>query len=493
MTVYNSDYLVEYKDGSWASVSDSDVLDVQGSAQAGLSDSGVAFGDESLTHCTLKLKRTAVSGLTLALLPIRVTFTINAASQVAFVGEVASASGDLDTVTLECESMLAALPGRTRDYYSPLRYRRPPFTKTTASSIEDPDNGSYQGGLGNELFWRAAGRPYEQAGTYPTADFYYSCEQAIRAPDWSWVAGENGYEEIKRLARAVGGQISAGMDGVIRYKQPLTMVGTATKTYNYASADAMDRFKDLTWRMTARDQYAKTFTCAFTPRRVQPTQEVISDTTYRVVPAGTAITFDLEPHWPLYSVVLDGGTLKERNITATRFDGQSMAYHGTTGYTVVTTVKAMQIALSITNHSAFAMQISKIVISGQPVAAGETQTVTVGSGDPARVLEDNIFVQTRAHALALAAMALAFHEVARRIVTLKECVYDTARVIWETVNLTVTELGLSAAPYIILAKPHQETGVVMDIEAVDAAGLPALADYWLIKSTSQSGTKKVAW
>lgn len=486
--VYTASYQVERNSGGWATIAASSVLaDLSGSAEMGQSDNGIGFGDETTNTCSITLKRATVAALTFARLPVRVTFTINAASQVAFVGEVAAWSGDLDTVTWECESMLASLPGRTRDYYSPLRYRRPPATKTTASSVEDPDNGAYVGGLINELLWRAGGRPFEQVGTYPTADFYYSCEQAIRAPDWSWVAGENGYEEAKRLARAVGGQIYQGMDGVVRYKQPLTMVGSVAATYTTAS------FKELDEQGSAQSQYAKTFNCSFTPRRIQPIQEVISDTTLRIVAAGASVTIDLEPQWPLYSVVLDGGTLKEKNFTAVRFDGVLMLYHATTGYTVVTTVKAMRITAVVTNNSAFAMQITKVVISGQPIAAGETGTVTAGTGDPVRELEDNIFVQTKAHATARAAMAVSFYEIARNTRTLNEMVYDPARIVGDTVALTVTELGLSAVSHLILKKEHDEAGVVQSLTLLDATGIPALASYWLCQSTSQSGTKLVAW
>lgn len=486
--VYSASYTVERNSGGWATIAASSVLaDLSGSAEMGLSDNGVAFGDETTNTCSIVVKRATVSALNFARLPVRVTFTINAASQVAFVGEVADWTGDLDTVTWQCESMLASLPGRTRDYYSPLRFRRPPATKTTASSVEDPDNGAYVGGLINELFWRAGGRPNEQSGTYPSADFYYSCEQAIRAPDWSWVAGENGYEEAKRLARAVGGQIYQGMDGVIRYKQPLTLIGSVVTTYDISS------FRDLDEQGSARSQYAKVFNCSFTPRRIQPIQEVISDTTPRIVAAGASVTIDLEPQWPLYYVALDGGTLKEKNITAVRFDGVLMTYNASTGYTVVTTVKAMRITAVVTNNSAFAMQITKVVISGQPIAAGETGTVTAGSGDPARELEDNIFVQTKAHAQALATMALSFYGTARATRTLREMVYDPARIVGDTVALTVSELGLSAVSHIILRKDHEEAGAVQSLALLDASGLPALADYWLCQSTSQSGTKKVAW
>lgn len=492
MPYYTSDYLVEYKSGgSWLPISDDGILDVSGYAEQGLADNGVAFGDESITTCTIHALRTYVPSSGVDRLPLRVTFTINGSSAVAFVGEVAQRSGDLDTVTWDCESMLASLPGRTRDYYSPLRYRRPPATKTTASSVEDPDDGSYTGGLINELLWRAGGRPYEQAGSYASADFFYSCQQAIRAPDWSWVAGENGYEECKRLLHAVGGQIAAGMDGVIRYKSPMTFVSSVAQTYTLSDFDG----ESFSEQIVAGDQYAESFVMSYTKRRALNTQEVINDTTYRTIAAGESVTIDLETHHPIVedSWVLESGTLKENNLTITFFDGSPAAYHASTGFTTTVETYAMRITIVITNNTARHMQVSKIIVSGQPVAPGEVETVTVGSGDPTRVLPDNDFVQSKAHALALATMALSFYGVARAVRTLPTLPYSVTRLVGDTVALTVSELGLSAAPHIILKKSHAETGLSMDLDVLDAAGLPSLSEYWLVQSTSQSGTKKIAW
>lgn len=480
-------YNLEWKPaGSWVAIADGDVITLTAGTQAALGDNGVGFGDPVASSANVQSLRSAVAGSTWARTPIRFQYTIDASTAYAFVGVIRGWSGDLDTVTFDCSGLVADLSERTKNYYSPLRYRRPPFTKTTASSIEDPDNGSYAGGLGNEVAWRAGLRPYEQSGTYPTADGYYSFEQAIRAPDWSWVAGEDGWAECLRLARAVGGQLYQRGDGVVVYRQPLTMIGTAAATYTESDYSPDVREEGRT------DSYATSISVAYTPRRVQPVQEVVSDTTLRVVAAGSSVTIDLEPHWPLYSVVLDGGTLKEKNITAAFFDGRVAPYHASTGFTATTTIKAMRITIVVTNNSGWNMQITKIVINGQPIAAGETGTVQVGSGTPIKNLEDNPYVQTRSHALALATMALAFYGTVRPVRTIT-VVENPARVVGETINLTSTALGLSGAAHILIDMQDNDTGSTMDLALVSAAGLPALADYWLVQSTGQSGTHKIAW
>lgn len=487
MPVVTASYELEWKPtGVWTALADGNVLSLTATAQAALGDNGVGFGDPVATTATVQVLRSAVAGNTWARTPIRFQYTIGASTAYAFVGVIRGWSGDLDTVTFDCSGLVADLSERTKNYYSPLRYRRAPFTKTTASSIEDPSNGSYVGGLGNEVAWRAGLRPYEQSGSYPTADGYYSFEQAIRAPDWSWVAGEDGWAECLRLARAVGGQLYQRGDGVIVYRQPLTMIGTAVATYTESDYSADVREEGRT------DSYATAISCAYTPRFVRETQRIVEDTTYRVVGAGETLTIDLEPQWPIYSVVLDGGTLKADNIIATYFDGRLAAYDASTGFTTTTTVYGQRITIALTNHASLPLQISKITIDGRPVVAGETGTVQVGSGTPAKNLEDNPFVQSQAHAKALATMALSFYGTVRPVRTIT-IVEAPARVVGETINLTSTALSLSAVPHILIDMKDNDTGSTMELALVSAAGLPALADYWLVQSTSQSGTKKIAW
>lgn len=482
-------YQFEWKiAGVWTGVASASVLSLSSGSEAGLSDNGVGFGDQTSTRADVTVLRTETAGITLPRLLVRITYTIDAGSAVAFQGIVTGYSGDRETIKLTCEGLIADLPARTKSIYTKLRHKRAPATKTTASSIEDPTNGSYVGGVINEVLWKAGGRPNEQSGTYTTADFYYSCDQAIRAPDWSWVAGEDGWSECLRLARAVGGQLYQGLDGVVRYKQPLSMVGSVGRTFT--TADYADLQEDVD-----TGQYATRIVASFTPRYQAAIQEVISDTTYRTVPAGASLTVDLEPHWPIVdsSWVLDGGTLKDKNIIATFFDGALAAYHASTGFTVVVTTYAMRLTIVITNNTSRNMQISKITVAGAPVVAGETQTVVIGSADPTRNLEDNIFVQSKAHATALASMAYTYYGTVRPVRRLSGCVWDVSRTVGETVELTDSALSLSATNHLILSVSDSEAGAVAEYALVDATGLPTTSQYWLVQSTSQSGTKKVGW
>ena len=192
--IHLTSYQVEYRPVStWLTLAADSVLSCSGRAEmSGNSEQGLGFGDTSSTSFDLSVLRTALAGVTLPRLPIRVSYTVDGNTNM-HVGLVQSYGGDRYKVDLTCPGVIDDIPNRTKDLYSPMIERRPAATKTSASSVENPATGGYVAGLINWVLWQAGGRPYEQAGTYPTADFYYSCDQAILASDWGWVAGEDGW------------------------------------------------------------------------------------------------------------------------------------------------------------------------------------------------------------------------------------------------------------------------------------------------------------
>src|SRR6266542_188674 len=186
MPVTTADYLLEYFGGSiWGSMPDSDVLEVSGDwAVAGNRNNALSFGDD--TDATLSARLVAAQWVNLVYLrPIRFT-TTNSADTTArtFTGVITQMHRTLDDCDIKCEGIKVLIAANK--IYSPMLVRRPAATKTTASSVDDPTNVSYRGGLVNYALWQCGGRPYEQAGSYPSAVFYYSCDHAILSPDYSW-------------------------------------------------------------------------------------------------------------------------------------------------------------------------------------------------------------------------------------------------------------------------------------------------------------------
>lgn len=496
MTTHTISYQIQWKQaGSWVTLTSGTIIDFGAEAEMALSDNGVGFGDATTMRASVQTLRTEVDASPWARTPFRITPTVDVASARSFYGVNERASGDAETATFELIGITSDLGRRTKHLYSEAFYKRPIATKTSASSIEDPASGTYTAGLINWIMWMAGGRPNEQAGSYPTADFYYSCDQALAAPDWSWVAGEDGYEEARRLARATGGQIYQAADGVVTYRSPLNLVGSVAYTFADTIGNATDTlgvYGDIREEESG-GQVAGTIVVQYTPRQARPMQLVIDDTTPRLIEPGATETIKLEPKWPLKSLQLTGGQLDTKAITATWFDGAPVP-QGASGYSHTVTVAAQQVTLTITNNSTTRpMSIWHLLLNGEPIVAGEVGTVTVGTGQPTVTLEDNIYVQSTAHANLLANMALAFYGTARRVRSLTGVPYDTRRTLGETVGLTSAGLGLTSTPHIIIRR-RDEAGEAAEYAMVDATGLPVADDFYLVGTTSYTGqTKALSW
>jgi hypothetical protein len=492
VAVHTISYLIEWKPvSSWVTLTTGTIIDFGTDAEMALTDNGVGFGDATTAQAQVQVLRSEVDAYAWARVPFRITPTVDSDTARAFYGVVEKASGDAETVTFQLIGITSDLGRRTKHLYSPAFYKRYVAAKTTASSIEDPTNGSYTAGLVNWIFWMAGGRPFEQAGSYPSADFYYSCGQAIAAPDWAWVAGEDGYEEARRLARAVGGQIYQADDGTVVYRSPLELVGSVAYTFADAiggASDSLGVYGDISEEESA-GQVAGTVVAQYTPRQARPTQPVIDDTTPRLIEKAGSIDVALEPKWPLKSLQTP---LTTDMITATWYDGSAAPQSGS-GYSYSVDVEAQQVTLSITNNQAARpMAIWHLLLNGEPIVAGEVGSVTAGSGQPTVTLEDNIYVQNAAHANLLATMALAFYGTARRVRTLRDCPYDARRTLGETVGLTSADLGLTNVPHIIISR-RASAGESVEYGLVDVTGLPVAADFYLVGTTSYSTTHQLAW
>lgn len=487
-------YTVQWKPVStWLTLTTASIIDFGVEAEMALADNGVGFGDQVTMSASVQALRTEVSGSAWLRTPFRIVPTVDVYSARSFYGVNDKASGDADVVTFSLIGITSDLGRRTKHLYSPAFYKRPAATKTTASSIEDPADPSYTAGLINWILWQAGGRPNEQAGSYPTADFYYSCDQAIAAPDWSWVAGEDGYEEARRLARACGGQLYQAADGVVTYRSPLNMVGTVAYTFSDSAGTATDIlgvYEDITEEEPS-SQVAGTVIAQYTPRQARPMQLVIDDTTPRVVEAGATVVITLEPKWPLKSLQLTSGQLAATAITAVWYSGIPVP-QGSGGYTHTVSVAAQQITLTITNTTSWPFAIWHIQLSGEPIVAGEVGTVTVGSGQPTVTLEDNIFVQNAAHATLLATMIAAFNGVARRIRNITGAAYDPRRLLGETVGLTSASPALSAVPHIIIRR-RDEAGESAEYGLIDATGLPIASDFYIVGTTNYITMHQLSW
>jgi hypothetical protein len=469
---------------SWIDITDQ-VIRVTGDiTTSGNRDNALAFGEETIVRCSIECFDT-VASYTYANIPAEVVFAISGSSVIAFSGIIERRDRDDGSISLTFECAGAVEMIKATKVYSPLFVKRYAATKTTVSSNEDPDSVGYKAGPINYLFWKAGGRPYEQQGnpTYATeARFWYSCDQAIIAPDYVCSAGDDAWGELLRLAKAVGGQIYQRTNGVMQYRQTTTAgVGAASYTFD---ENTYERLRET----GTTGQLATKIICPHVTRGPRPMQEVINDSSPRVIGASATVSIELETQWPLLNVEGNGGallscqeitvgSLRSEAIQAAYYDGTPVVQGGS-GYSHSITTSGQKLTISITNLSARPFVIYRLVLRAQPIAPGASGTVSAGEEGFEMSISDNPFIQSKSHALRLAKMTLAFYSVLRPVRTISGCVFSTARTVGEIVGLSSTRWGFSAVPHIIIAIRHDETGARSEYDLIPVNDLPTADQFY---------------
>lgn len=484
-------YKVElYLSGVWVDVS-ADIVEVSGDyTLTASSDDGVGFG---LAPAPTQRVTFAREGLSRAWdqTPVRISLGFNGTNAAHFTGlidgvEQHELGGEWQASGYQ--ELIRAAP----EIRSPLLYRRPIFTATSAVSNENPDSGGWAAGLGNLILWRAGGRPYEQSATYPTALFYYSTQTAIMAPEWTWINGGDAAAVLDELCRAAGGVIYQDAAGVIRYQEPMTYaagtpaihytdnVSAASSTTRVASSLA--QYGGIRRSARTRRQVVDQVRCAFVTRRLQGVQQIYRDTTPRLVEAGAALTVTLDLTLPVYRVnrvAAVGYTMRSARATTT--SELTVAIGATT---------AQQVSVTFTNTLTEPVGISEIQCYGQPLVALEEGTATYGTpGATPRsaTVPDSVYIQSKSHADRLCRMYFDWYSSARPVVELSGCGFDPRRALGEIVALTNSPLSISAVNHRLIGYSVARTGVEMTLRLVSVAGLPSEADFFVLGTTYADG------
>jgi hypothetical protein len=373
---------------------------------------------------------------------------------------------------------------------TPLRYRRFLATKTTASSIEDPTDPDYRGGILNEVFWKSGGRPSEQSGTYTSADWYYGCDATSVAPKWAWVDGENAWSEALALAEAAGGQIYMDAFGVVRYVNPLHLaevVGGAPIIRDEGPWAAGVILHDGKVRPQIDLSAAyNAATCRFQYRDLQPWQEVYSARApFRVPPSGS-VTHVITTQWPVRWRTEAG--VVDYTITPVCVD-----YAGApvTLTMEVTAEYAQTLEVEFTNPLSEPAMVAKIRVEGRPVSVvheGEARYVGArfdanAARDVERRLADSIYTQTEPAALRRARMAVLFDGIPRPVYTGVRVPYMAGVNVGGYARFYSTRLGLSDVPCRIISKQIERSGEAMTLDLASVAGLRKLSELWVVGQT----------
>lgn len=473
--------------GSWVDVS-ADVVTTGTRVEAAGGPNGLAFGAYVAPTATVQLAREQI-GEAWELCPIKITYGYSTSDLIqSFAGIILNADSDEATVSYDCAGYDAII-ART-SLYTPLIRRRPIATATSLTSIEDPTDGAYAAGIVNRILWECGGRPIAQLVSYPSADFYYACSQAIIAPEWAWAAGENNWQELQRLCQAAGGQVYQASDGVVYYVEPLTLAdGSAGHVFTDASVTDTARASGNLGsygaiQVSARAEDAVSgVECRFTTRRVLGTREVYRDKPNLYLTGGEVITLTLDTQLPLYSV-------ERVELRACKLRGGSVITEETIDPTVVS-VNSQRTTVSVTNpYASVPIVIYEVALFGRPLAAIEegNASYTGSTSRPfatVRQIPDSPLIQSKSHAKRLCRMTYDFYAAATSTITITGVGYDMDRYVGETVGLTSTAQGYSALDCRIVAIDEKD-GAAMDVDLAPIAGLPKRSGCWIV-GTSYSG------
>lgn len=468
----------------WDVVAPEYVLSISGSQEStGNTTNGLAFGMQVAPKATITFTEDASSafGGSLRFRPIldtrvRISFTYdNADWIIAFEGVLTSISFNEYTITYQCAGFDELI--KQTKIRTVVDYNRPIATKTTVASQENPDLPGYTGGTINEILFRSGGRPYEQRDfnyTYdsPGMKFWYTCDQSLFAPEWTWLNDENLLDEVFTLVRAAGGQLYQTTN-IIKYVEPLSFA-TGTSIYKFTT----DTFQSAEWNGNPSDKVG-TLTCTYTPRRVEPLQEVANDETPRYFEPSEQKTFTIETNLPVYTYALN---------ETDKFVAKYVDMRDASPTINNIEVHAQKIIITLTNPSnTTPMVLYSTKIKGRPIAAGQSNTIQVGNGLPERIMEDNPYIQNEQHALRLATMTHDFYGDIKPIITLSGATFDPQRYVGELVTFRYDEFTYLDVAMRIVAIRHTAGGSLMDVDVVEVTGLPTRNNMFIIGNTYSDG------
>lgn len=479
----------------WVELSNDNISKVSGSIQGSQENNGLSFGASVDVSFTVEVARETtlyyvgeIWKTPLRSSKLRVSYGFDTSDFIfAAEGIVTSIEVTETEITLTCSGFVNVI--KDTKFYSNVFYNRPVATLTSSVTQENPDLPNYNAGMLNEIFWRSGGRPVEQYGTNGYTDdntvFWYSCDQSLFNPEWIWINGDNLLDDALTLVRSVGGQLYQDNNGVMRYVQPLLLAdGSSNFTYT------TDHFSTVSFSIDSSDM-ANKLTSTYTPRRLEPMQEVYSDTTPRLLESMQTMNVVLETQLPIYEY--DSITV-QNCIKAMNFNGDSVV----PGIEQIKT-SAQRIEFVLTNATPYAMVIHSIIIKGRPLGArDEGQVSFTRSGDrttPEKLLETNVYIQNEAHARKIAQMTLDFYAEARTLLHLKGAIYDTDRFVGETVHVDYPAMQIYNQPCRIVAITHDLTGVNMDVDLVSLdVGIPVRSNMFIIGTVySNSDNKQVSY
>lgn len=309
---------------------------------------------------------------------------------------------------------------------------------------------------------------------------------------YAWMDDESVLEEIWQIASACGGRFYADPDGTLRYEDMTHWLksphNTSQETFTRADFTSLepvygdaDLYSSVTVEASGRDVGAADVLWEPEEQVVIP-PDISKTVTARLRQAAYSID---APFWKAGTA---GGNDITSSVTVT-----------------VTAYNVQRVEMTITNaHTTEAAYIHPFSISGRALTGGpaqeETRTSAANGGNSAwwtsrgttrsKAIRGNAYIQTGAHAAALALAQLHRSEAPRLTYRLRGCPGKPSRRCGDRITINDTAIMSSARDAFITGISWRLTqnGFTQDIEAIDAAGLfPYAASEYFIVGTNKLG------
>ncbi len=309
---------------------------------------------------------------------------------------------------------------------------------------------------------------------------------------WAWMDDESVLEEIWQLASACGGRFYADPDGLLRYEDITHWLksphGTSQETLTRAD------FSGLEPIYSDADLYS-TVTVESSPRTAGASDVLWEPDEQVVVPPNSSKAITARLRQAAYSI--DAPTWKAATAGAVEI---------TASVTVTVAANNVQrVEMTVANaHATEAAYMHPFSISGRALTGGPTQeetrtSATNGSNGAwwaargmvrTKTLRGNAYIQTQAHAGALAQAMLQRSEAPRLTYKLRGCPGKPARRCGDRITINDAAIMSAGRDAFITGISWRLTrnGFTQDIEAIDAAGLyPYQSEGYFVIGTNVLG------
>lgn len=481
----------------------------------------------------------------------------------AFSGFLESRQESLTTVSFQACGYLKYL-----EYYrhlTPLWENKPVATAipdpplpyasgvwATLSTSQDPTtlSGTAVGTI-NTILWLSGGRPFKYKQHYENINqhprFYFDCDNSLMTPRFTWLNQENVTEDIAALCVAGGGQITQTADGVVKFVNALSYTATVT---NFTLTDSM--FSDLTVEDEAATTFGKVIT-TFSPRYLGANKALVNLSIGKYLPYGEEFEQEVEFPQPVsrltnntyygsgISFAASGGyfgideyitsrdfvkavdyngdiasvSLKVPRVTSVAYPKYKWVWDSNTSTGTwsliedVTKTPGQFMKVLVRNDDiGRSLYLSKLVLYGIPLIAGEQQTIKqdipltfsglisagiVPSGFREIRVSDNAYVQSKDHAMRLLNVVKYLNKKPRPVHRFSNLVYNPSLKLADVIAINSTFYQVQGN-FKIVEISVVNTGSRMNIACVDVTDLYSREQIFVLgQQYEPSDCKLISW